>query len=286
MFEHALQVFVFIIIMTCVAIVGCGPSDPDSDRGVEQTVPPSGESGVVPPPRVRPVELVKPHEAQARAGSGQTFQGTVRAVIPNNVRAGHVSWSPDGKYIVAEGCDGDKFYLQLWDVKTGKVVGKLPVARLAKFSPNGQQVIAVSFDDALFVIDIGTAQVTKSIPAKRGDDGIFLSQDGRRAFLLDQFSAGEVIDLKNGNVRTRERQSDGMDFRCGDISPDGKLLAVSASNGHIVLVDAETLKEKEKTQGAGRGRSQRDCLFARREVDCHLRRKPQLRHDAGPRVGR
>jgi len=77
------------------------------------------------------------------------------------VQAYGVDWSPSGDYATISGADGN---VHIWNKTTGREIDTINVTRsyvvVAKFSPDGKQILAVGETNSIKIIDLSTALTT------------------------------------------------------------------------------------------------------------------------------
>ena len=79
-----------------------------------------------------------------------------------------IAWSPNDSTTLASGSD-DK-YIRLWNTSTGKpyktpLVGHHNYVSCLAFSPKGNILVSGSYDEALFLWDVRTSRLLRSLPA-------------------------------------------------------------------------------------------------------------------------
>jgi WD40 repeat protein/serine/threonine protein kinase len=103
----------------------------------------------------------------------------------------HVTFSPDGRFLVGTGTNGNA---QLWETASGKELQSWPRGHSAAFSADSRQLV-LSGRDALTFWDVATGQRVRSLPSKGGR--VICSPDGR--LLAVSGSQGvEVRDAATG----------------------------------------------------------------------------------------
>jgi RNA polymerase sigma factor (sigma-70 family) len=148
--------------------------------------------------------------------------------------------SPDGKLMFAG--NGQKRFSQLLDVVSGKEIGRVPsrasLLTLA-FSPDGNLLAAARpYSGAISIYDIPGRRHHPLSAEPVSFIGTRFSTDGRT--LHSTWSLNPTIDWRTGAMLSRPVEPDPDGFLPVVTSPDGKLLAVTAWQRPIKLVDAST----------------------------------------------
>jgi YVTN family beta-propeller protein len=166
---------------------------------------------------------------------------------------------PDGsKLYVAN--KTDKPFISVLDLKTRKMIGKIPAANGTEgiaASPDGKMVAAIDHSEpVMIVIDPATDQVTARIPLKDQTKGAYkvsFSPDGKKLLTMSMASRQvNVLDTANlrGEQKTAPTGKDPMGFA---FSADGKtLLVANHGDGTVSVIDLRKM-EVEKTFQAGTG---------------------------------
>ena len=94
---------------------------------------------------------------------------------------GSVDFSPDGKYVIADGGDSS---LRLWDMKTGKelrqFIGHTSAIFTAVFSPGGKYIATASADGTVRLWDVQTGQELRRFTGHAaGVENVTFSPDGK-----------------------------------------------------------------------------------------------------------
>ena len=155
--------------------------------------------------------------------------------------------SPDGMTHVRE--NEKDLQLYLWDVKTGKSVGKLSgnteSVRSIAFSPDGS-ILAGGFDNTIRIWDTRTGKWKKSLIVHKGSvRTLTFSPNGE---ILASGNSDKNIRLwetkKWKHIATLSGHNDSL--RNLAFSPDGKTLASGSYDGTIRIWNTRTGKEKTK----------------------------------------
>ncbi len=176
------------------------------------------------------------------AGSGRVFRG---------------AFSPDGRHVATAGEDG---HARLWDAENGTMLGDIPHAHRVNavaFAGDGSYLVTASGDSVLRCWDSATSRV---VARRRGHaDGIWslAIQPLRRDRKTPADSPPTVVTgSSDGTVRLWDLGAAGEPIvLLGDrgiavaVSPAGDVLAVSAANGEVVLLDPATLRERMRFTG-------------------------------------
>jgi WD40 repeat protein len=166
-----------------------------------------------------------------------------------------VAFSPDGKVLISGGDVG----LCAWDVATGRDLGwfrtRLP-ATAVRFSADGTTLTAGDNFGAIRQLEAGTGKLLREIKPARDlrFHGIesFLSADGRVLGVYDLSGQVRLWDAATGLVILNQ-QYRGRSVLCsGALSPDGKLLVVSAEGNRARLIDVATGQELRQIEGPNR----------------------------------
>lgn len=148
-----------------------------------------------------------------------------------------------GKLYVAN--KNDRLFISVLDVKTGKMIGKIPAPNGTQgiaASPDGTRVVAMDLKEPiLIVIDPKTDQVTDRVALKnqtRGGYKVYFSPDGKQ--LLTMTEAGGLVNIFDaryihGEQRVVTAGKDPMGFA---FSPDGKtVLVANHGDGTVSVLD-------------------------------------------------
>jgi serine/threonine protein kinase/WD40 repeat protein/tetratricopeptide (TPR) repeat protein len=161
-----------------------------------------------------------------------TGSGALVTELPVEIGGTQVlAWRPDGQYLAVAGSSG---HIQLWHVATKRRVGSLEghidqVTELA-FHPDGDMLASHGWDARLILWQVSTGRRLLemiSIGALRfSPDGrwLQLTRDGNKSELLEITPSREYRTLTCS-------EGTGGHYDLGDISPDGRLLAVGMAEG-------------------------------------------------------
>jgi len=154
-----------------------------------------------------------------------------------------VSFSPDSSLLASGGRSvkwGENAEVKLWDLRTRTVVASLsgvtdPVGRLS-FSPDGKTIAVGGVGSSVFLWDIATKQVLKTLKGQASVSVVVWSQAGDKVV-----SGGNDIRIWNpttGDLLVMLPVGDKTDDCFGlAISKDGKLLASGSHRGNIKVWD-------------------------------------------------
>jgi RNA polymerase sigma factor (sigma-70 family) len=165
----------------------------------------------------------------------------------------HVTFSGDGKTLTSAGTDG---VVQVWDLATGRSVRRLQVAqpgRLAELSPDGRHVASWG-GEAVSLHDTRSGKELHRLPVGLSSrENLAFAPDGTTLATMASLGGRSVVRLWDVATGTER-----MAFKKGVIdhfafSPDGKVLAMSATDGasRLCLFDTATGAELRSVR-AGR----------------------------------
>jgi WD40 repeat protein len=175
-----------------------------------------------------------------------------------------LAFSPDGKTLATgtRQSEGGKDAVKLWDVASGKQICRLeadcPYACTSlAFSPEGKTLVMNAATADVLLWDLATRKVRLTIKGDRFGFGalIAVSPDSKwLALTRPDPSNGECVIRLHDIAEGKERRALEGYFSpfCLVFSPDGMMLAASASGGRIALWDCATGKLRaslEKHQG-------------------------------------
>jgi WD40 repeat protein len=161
--------------------------------------------------------------------------------------------SCDGKRLATVGRDGG---VRLWDLSTGKLLGKLPEradhAWSFDFSPDGSHAITKRHQsDELHLWELATMKLVCTLSGQGGD--IAFAPDGRTlATTGHRDREVRLWDLRTG---AKKRTIDLTDVDVEELafSPDGQFLATAFANGNIRIHDIRSGQEKVPLPGRNAG---------------------------------
>lgn len=140
----------------------------------------------------------------------------VQHVISSGQWVQSITYSPDGA-MLATGTSWGENNVQIWDVGTGKSIGKFTaennVGRV-HFSPDGNWIAAGTWDGKVFIWDVQSRHLIKTLTDYRGFIySIDFSPDGNRIMATGRDSSMMVWDVKSGdllvNIRTGTFEGNG-----------------------------------------------------------------------------
>lgn len=160
--------------------------------------------------------------------------------------AGSVSWSSDGKFIVAGVADYTSI---LWDAENGREIKKYKKIRStctscigeAAITPDNKYIITAN-SDTLKVFDRVTGVVVRTLIGQGGSpEGLTLSNDGRYAGVIE-YGVAQIWDISTGKLISRSGDYSERKVLAMSISPDGKEFAAGNEKRTTDLVTVETGK--------------------------------------------
>jgi WD40 repeat protein len=183
-----------------------------------------------------------------------TAPGQVRRVIrgfPNTVWS--LAFSSDGKILATSNSPAEegKGGLRLWDVATGKDLGRLGENMVGYsspvFTPDGK-TLAAGTVDRLYLWDVATQKVRRVIKTSRGATWILtVSPDSK---LVAGCSFEGLVTLWDIGMGRERGTMTGLPNACSlRFSPDGKTLAGSGGLGTVVLWEVAARKVRATLKG-------------------------------------
>ena len=170
----------------------------------------------------------------------------IRFCVEAQSEIGAVAFSPDGKLLAAGGGyyeRADDAAVRLWDVSTGKEVGKLEghdrhILSVA-FAPDGKTLASSSFDGTIRIWDVAKKATIRRMDCK--GDQIAFSPDGKKLAVAERAYI-RFFDPASGELLLEITNTGGW-LESLSFSPDGKTLAVAGGSSAIQLWDTTTGKE-------------------------------------------
>ena len=168
---------------------------------------------------------------------------------PVGDRAGAVS--PDGR---AFALGSEKGQVRLVDLDSGQTRSfagghESPVNRM-RFTPDGRTLVTSSDTGDLYRWDVGRGAVAERLRGHTGGiDGLDMAADGRTLVTASNDTRAILWDLA-GDRRLDRRFVIGPSFDVDDtprgiaVSPDGRTLAFTHSDGTVDLIDTRTLERR------------------------------------------
>jgi RNA polymerase sigma factor (sigma-70 family) len=167
----------------------------------------------------------------------------------------HMVWAADGKTAVT--ADGDT--LRVWDVATRKearkIAGPKAYLRALAISPDGSLVVAACWDRTIrfWTIADGLERSRITVPSRnrdyRGDCPIAFTPDGKTLISGSADNTQDVIYVWDVATGKELRQIKRHALRMA-VSPDGRTLATTDSDGVLHLWDVATGKESRRIDNA------------------------------------
>jgi WD40 repeat protein len=159
--------------------------------------------------------------------------------------------SPDGTAVALTTMSGE---LRLLDLARGDVrpfSGRHDDAiNRIEFTPDGRRLVTADAGGQLFVWDVARGTIAQRLAGHaRGIDGLDISNDGRTLLTASQDTRAILWDLA-GDRRLDRRFFVGRSFAVNHtprgiaVSPDGRTLALTHSDGVVDLLDTRTLRRR------------------------------------------
>ena len=177
--------------------------------------------------------------------------GKPRLAMPGGTDVDTLAFAPDGALLIGNDPEGG---LRVWNAQTGQTVAAFAAARQAfspLCSPDGLRLVYAGYNGWLHVWDAATARLIDSFPANKdfGPDARYLqteavfAPDGRSlAYVVPRKGSAEIYDLA-GHARRELFPADPKGVVSAQrllFAPDGKTLALSASDGKTRFLDAQS----------------------------------------------
>jgi WD40 repeat protein len=167
---------------------------------------------------------------------------TPEVVIPSEIRhfTGHtgeircLAISPDGRLMLSGSLDHT---VRLWDVETGKDLATVKMENASdiplavSFLPGGTNRIAVGSGQSVFIYDLDSKRVSKSIQLP-GADALAFFPDGSR-FCIGTDRSLEIWDLERGEKIARLSEDPVPQVRSLFVSPDGRIIVSGHGRGNV-----------------------------------------------------
>jgi WD40 repeat protein/DNA-binding SARP family transcriptional activator len=198
------------------------------------------------------------------AGAGETYEidpRRLRVIRRYPIGGSSMSVRPDGRKFAIGSDDGR---LRIFDPRSGAVTrlsGRhdSPLSRTF-FAADGRTLVSSRDDGEVLVWDLPEGTVRETYSAHdAGVSGLEITSDGKTLYTAGLDTRAFAWDL-SGERRLVQPFDAGPSFVPDDgdeypkglaTSPDGKTLAVSQSDGTVILVDAETLQERRSARVLG-----------------------------------
>ncbi len=174
--------------------------------------------------------------------------GKVRLAVPGGMDIDTLAFAPDESLLVGSDPEGG---LRVWSVQSGQAMGEFAAGRQAfspARSPDGTRAAYVGYNGWLHIWDAGTGALLDSLPTNKdfGPDARYLqteavfAPDGRSvAYVVSHKGSAEIYDLA-AHTRREIFPADPKNVVAAQrvlFAPDGKTLALSASDGKTRFVD-------------------------------------------------
>src|SRR5262245_58300663 len=163
-----------------------------------------------------------------------------------------LTFTPDGKVLVAAGQSDGKSAIHLWQLGTGKVVGTLPghddEVNDAAISPDGAVLATGGSDKFVRLWDMGERKEVAALPCQSRAWRVAFAQNGK--VMARGHTDGRVCrcDLMTGKeLRTLKGHTEGVIALV--YAPGGKLLASAGHDKAIRLWDPTTGEAKGRLAG-------------------------------------
>jgi len=208
------------------------------------------------------------------AGDGDTLQGGPGVVKIWDVAVGTEVFSLQGHtypvFAVAFSADGTRLFsgsqdnsIKVWDVRRGQLVltlrGHSDVVRSLYCDPGGRRLVSASADRSARIWDATPwTEDASNVRILRGHEerviGVGCTADGKRVASLSYDAVLRLWDADSGRVLYSGAIAGGRGaFHAFDADKHGKLLALGASSGAIMLIDGDSGKQVGLCPGFGAG---------------------------------
>jgi serine/threonine protein kinase/WD40 repeat protein len=176
--------------------------------------------------------------------------GQVQQSFPHPRKANHPVWHPDGRTLAT--C-GDDLLIRLWDVPTGRLLRVLQGHRTmgirAAFSRSGDWLLSNDWHGVLRLWETSSGRLLLSLPASdyanlriSPDDRVSVSDvvDVTKRQILRLHPGREYRTIYLDGTSSNKRTESGSRLA---VHPGSRLLAVSAGDGSVALVDLKAGRE-------------------------------------------
>lgn len=175
--------------------------------------------------------------------------GKVRLAVPGGMDVDTLVFAPDEALLVGSDPEGG---LRIWNAQSGQAMGEFASGRQAfspARSPDGTRLAYVGYNGWLHIWDAGTGALLDSLPTNKdfGPNDRYLqteavfAPDGRSvAYVVSHKGSAEIYDLA-AHTRREIFPADPRNVVAAQrvlFAPDGRTLALSASDGKTRFVDA------------------------------------------------
>ncbi|MDD5171022.1 MAG: redoxin domain-containing protein, partial [Syntrophales bacterium] len=205
----------------------------------------SPEATEVKTPRTRPASKIRrstetkinePSKENIPVGEIRQFKGHTDSVT-------HVSFSPDGEYLLTCGALRDKT-TRLWDVSIAKEVRQFNENDVqnhqAAFSPDGKTILAAGQDGVIRLWDVKSGKIIHRLKGHEGCvSSVACSPNGKMAVSCGYDKTVRVWDLEKGKeIQCFNKHKYNAEHVA--ISPDGRYAASSESGSKVYFWDLKT----------------------------------------------
>lgn len=235
-------IFAFSSIFAMTLFAGCPTGGNNEQVNVDGKAD-SNDANESDSPIVQPnieVAIVEPMANLEQPAPGITFAGGFRAALATGDKPSSVSWSPDGKWLATADENA-----KLWDVATGKVARDFGAASFAAFQPSGDLLLAR--EKGLAIVNVANGNQKKFLPHAARFGGfepknVRVSNNGKVVLCIVSYDA-VLFELETGTSTKLKLADESKSIKSGDVSPDGKTLAlITSENGKLALMDVASKK--------------------------------------------
>ena len=175
----------------------------------------------------------------------------------HGMRLIRATWSPDGNRLLSASRSG---MFICWDAKTGEVLSRWSRPTSVVFvgwRPDGQGCVAVgrrSGDAGVWIENV--SEPARQLPDLKGvPTALFAAMDAARHRLMvgDHMRGASLIEIATGKVLLTTDTAGGAVPMSIAFSPNGERIAIGASSGLIVILDARTGERIFRLRGHRRG---------------------------------